>query len=101
MSNRYQNIEILKDVNKKRFYKNNFYPFVEPTDKDLYLITTSEDRYDLLANQYYGDVTLWWLIPVSNRLHCDSLYPPPGIQIRIPLDVEKILEKYRDINVKK
>jgi len=98
MSNRYQSINITKNVDGKRYYVNNLYPEIPPTENDIYIIAVQEDRYDLLATEYYGDKTLWWIIPAANNLACDSLYPPAGIQLRIPVDLESIQKSYRDLN---
>ena len=99
MDSRYDNIQLTKNVEGRRYYVNNFYPETLPTDQDLYIITVSEDRYDLLAYQYYGDQTLWWVIPSANSLDCDSLYPPPGIQLRIPVDITAFMTEYKNINL--
>lgn len=98
MPSRYQYITIIKNDDKKRYYVPNYYPIIPPANEDIYLITVEGDRYDLLANKYYGNASLWWIIPASNNLDCDSLYPPSGIQIRIPVDKEKVLLEYSNIN---
>lgn len=98
MSNRYEYIRIVKNDEGRRFYTNNFYPETLPTDQDIYLITVEGDRYDLLAAQYFGDVTLWWVIPSCNSLDCDTLYPVPGTQLRIPADLQQVLTAYKNIN---
>ena len=96
--NRYENIQIVKSHSKKRYYKDNKYPDIPLSESDLYLITAAGDRFDLLAYEYYKDTSLWWIIPTANNLKCDSLFPDPGIQIRIPLDIESILKSYKAIN---
>ena len=98
MPNRYQYIKIIRDEKGKRYYVNNFYPEISPTDQDLYLITTEGDRYDLLAAQYLGDKTLWWIIPSCNSLDCDSLFPPSNIQLRIPATTVPFLQEYTNLN---
>ena len=67
---------------------------------DIYVITQQNDRYDLLANQYYNDPTLWWIISVANAdiLIQNSLIPPVGVQIRIPSDISNILNSYNKLN---
>ena len=40
------------------------------------------DRLDILAHQFYGDVTLWWYIAKANGL--SDLRVDAGISIRIP-----------------
>jgi hypothetical protein len=98
--NRYQNITLTKyNSTGSQYYLNNIYPDVEFTEDDNYVITTLGDRLDLLANNFYGDPSLWWIISSANSLPGDSLYPPIGIQLRIPTDVRTILESYKVINI--
>jgi len=96
--NRYGTIDIIKNNKGKRYYVNNIYPDIPVSSTDVYVITTGEDRLDLLANMYYKDVTLYWIIASANNLSCDSLYPPTGQQLRIPLDIETIVNEYININ---
>ena len=98
MANRYENIEVVKSPLGRRYYKNNFYPQILPLDSDIYVIATEEDRYDILAVEYYRDKTLWWIIPTANSLDCMSLKPDPGIQLRIPTDLVEILDQYNSLN---
>lgn len=98
--NRYQNITLTKyNSTGSQYYLNNIYPDVEFTEDDNYVITTLGDRLDLLANNFYGDPSMWWIISSANSLPGDSLYPPIGIQLRIPADVRTILESYKVINI--
>ena len=98
--NRYQNITLTKyNSTGSQYYLNNIYPDLVITEDDNYVITTLGDRLDLLANNFYGDPSLWWIISSANSLPGDSLYPPIGIQLRIPTDVRSILESYKVINI--
>lgn len=98
--NRYQNINLTKyNSTGSQYYLNNLYPDVEYTENDNYVITTLGDRLDLLANNFYGDPSLWWIISSANALPGDSLYPPIGIQLRIPTDIRSALESYKTINI--
>jgi chitinase len=102
---RYKDIATLK-INQNRqdrlgieFKKTVTYPYIPPTDRDIYVITTQGDRYDILAQKYYNDSTLWWIIPIANDiLEKNSLYPPLGIQLRIPTNINEVLAKYIEIN---
>jgi hypothetical protein len=98
MNKRYQGIKVTKNDAGKRYYVNNIYPEVLPTENDIYVIAVEEDRYDLLANEYYGDKTYWWIIPAANNLACDSLYPPLGLQLRIPTNIDAIIRSYNTLN---
>lgn len=99
MASRYQYIQTAKlNVTGSLYYRTNVYPTIEPTDADYYVITTMEDRLDLLAFDFYQDSSLWWIIASANALPGDSIYPPIGIQLRIPTNIQTILGSYNIIN---
>lgn len=96
---RYDNTPILKDkTTGRRYYKNTLYPQINPKLSDIYVITNGGDRLDLLANQYYKDPTLWWIIASANNMSKDSIYITPGTQLRIPTDITSFLDEYDKIN---
>jgi hypothetical protein len=64
--NRYQDIQIIKNSEGTRYYKNSKYPRIPLSINDIYVITTERDRLDILAQQYYGDSSLWWIISIDN-----------------------------------
>lgn len=99
MQSRYQNIPITKlNVTGSAYYQTNVYPAIQPTNNDYYIITTINDRLDLIAFDFYQDSSLWWIIASANALPGDSIYPPIGVQIRIPTDIKKILGEYNLVN---
>ena len=102
MKNRIRDIEILLDSNKKRYFKPIKYPEIPLSINDIYVITTTGDRLDLLAKQFYNDVRLWWIITSANRdvIRRDSYALKPGLEIRIPTNVSSILNKFEIINNK-
>ena len=105
--NRYQNIRIVK-VDKKPIYQTTKYPEIPLTDSDVYVYATQGDRFDVLANQYYGDQSLWWIISIANTaiagtllpsdLPQDSLIIPEGKQIRIPANYAEVLNIFKVLN---
>jgi hypothetical protein len=94
----YDSIRVVEGPDRKKVHINVFYPYIPPTSADVYVITVRGDRYDLLASNYYGDVSLWRLIPRANNLVCDSLYPPVGIQLRIPANAQTLVQEYKSLN---
>ena len=86
--------------NNKRYYKSLKYPEIPLSANDLYVITTSGDRLDLLANEYYQDIGLWWIISTANTdvIRRDSFRLKPGIEIRIPANVQGIIEAFEALN---
>lgn len=98
--NRYENIgRSNSDQSGSLYYTNNLYPDVPFSDNDSYVISTLGDRFDIMASNFYGDSTLWWVIPVANSLPGDSLFPPPGLQLRIPNNLREILQNYKYVNI--
>ena len=97
--NRYQNIPIIKNSEGTRYYRDNKYPRIPLSVNDIYVITTIGDRFDLLAQQYYGDSSLWWVISSANEnLPQNSLYIPVGTQLRIPSNSSEAITSYTFLN---
>ena len=69
------------------------------SESDVYVITTVGDRLDSLAYSYYNDATLWWVIAMANNNATKgALYPIPGTQLRIPTDINSVLDQYEQFN---
>ena len=87
-------------LDKKRYYTTIKYPEIPLSVDDFYIITTIGDRLDNLANQFYEDVNLWWVITSANPdvIKRDSFMLEPGIEIRIPADLQTILENFDELN---
>lgn len=99
MNYRYQNIEIKKNSQRgDQFYSNNIYPDIPLSNNDNYIIAVLGDRLDLIALDFYGDTSFWWVIASANALPGDSLYVQPGMQLRIPVDVSSVINDYKLIN---
>lgn len=96
---RYINSDILKTKEtKKQYLESTIYPIIRASDDDMYIISEAGDRLDLLANKYYGDQTKWWIIATANNINDATFYVQPGIQLRIPMDTNKILIDLQNIN---
>jgi hypothetical protein len=105
--NRYQTIPTIL-INNKPVYQTVKYPEIPLSFDDIYVYTTQGDRFDVLATQYYGDQSLWWIISIANTavagtslpsdLPQDSLVIPEGSQIRIPANYNEILIDYKNLN---
>lgn len=98
-NNRYEPARIRKNKSGSRYFTTTFYPSIPYSLNDIYVITGEGDRLDLLANQYYKDSSLWWIILSANPLiPKDSLFIPVGTQLRIPVNVQNILANYSSFN---
>tara|TARA_R110000822_G_scaffold291727_1_gene413688 strand:+ start:829 stop:1128 length:300 start_codon:yes stop_codon:yes gene_type:complete len=97
--NRYRNIKILNNAQGIKYYKGTKYPEIPLSEDDIYVITVFGDRLDILANQYYGDSTLYWIISAANPSQSfSSMYIIEGSQLRIPNNVSNVLSSYRALN---
>ena len=74
----------LKDDNGISRKSTTILPSVPSTPQDVFIVTTSAERLDKLANTFYGTATLWWLIASVNGLGKGTLVVPANSVIRIP-----------------
>ena len=76
------------------------YPEIPLDVNDTYVYTTIGDRLDLLSQQFYGDVSLWWIIASANPdvLALSSIQVPDGIELRIPASVTLAKSLFNQIN---
>jgi len=104
MPSRYQSISTMKSdtgitsTSGKTIYQPTYYPSTNANINDSYIITGASDRLDLIANDFYGDSTLWWIIAMVNDLEGDSMFPPTGIQLRIPANASDLLNAFNKAN---
>ena len=93
---RYSKTPIVKKYDKKennanvvrRRYITTIYKTIPKSDGDIYIITTSGDRLDTLASQFYGDSRFWWYIAQANNLN--SINIEDGTSLRIPPTIADI-----------
>jgi hypothetical protein len=105
MPSRYTSIDTILDkvpVSKKETlgYQTVKYPEIPLSINDIYVITTLGDRLDSLAQQFYNDVNLYWIISSANpdALNLGSLFVAPGTELRIPTDVSTIKFLFNQLN---
>lgn len=86
-----------KRYDGKRFFQTTSYPPIPPDPSDIYMIASSEDFLDGLANRFYKDSTLWWVIAQANGIR-GKMKPKPGQQLRIPGNINLILTRFGRAN---
>lgn len=95
---RYNKSQIITKKGKK-VHKLTKFPDIPLDITDIYVITQEGDRLDLLAQQFYNDSTLWFIISRANsNIKKNSIVLEPGVQLRIPGNIETIITNYKDIN---
>jgi hypothetical protein len=90
MENRYSNIPTMLKTGKGRVYDSVLLPNIDATDRDIVVITIQGDRLDLLANEYYQDPSMWWVIALKNDMTEVDISMKEGIVLRIPSRNEAI-----------
>jgi hypothetical protein len=99
-TSRYQNIQVIKNSYiGSEYYSNNIYPDIPVSENDIYVIAVLGDRLDLIAFDFYGDTSFWWVIASANALSGDSINVEPGLQLRIPANLPGVINEYRAINI--
>lgn len=103
---RYATIQTLRNTNENVgtlgtvYYRNSKYPEIPLSENDIYVLTDFGDRLDLLANLFYSDVTLYWIIAAANpnEVSFGSLFVDEGTQLRIPINISSIIDSYIELN---
>lgn len=95
--NRYSYTKVKKDKNGVRSLKITRYPEILIRDTDTFHFARDFERFDWLAHKYYNDSTLWWIIAKANGYSHESR-PKVGDKIRIPRDINSILQEFHRLN---
>ena len=96
---RYLTIRERRTTNFKPYKETVKYPDIPLSFEDIYAYTDEGDRFDILAQTYYGDPSLWWVISIANpQFDQGSIFPPLGVQIRIPGNIGAIMNQYEQLN---
>ena len=94
---RYENNKIKTDKDGKREYATTYYPSIPLSNTDQFIQTKDGTRLDTIAQEFYGDISLWWIIAKANGIRGFTSLKS-GIKLRIPSNVSDILEKFKNLN---
>jgi hypothetical protein len=84
METRYSKIPTILKTTKGRVYESVLLPNIEANDNDIVVMTIMGDRLDLIANEYYQDPSMWWIIALKNNMTEVGLSLSEGTILRIP-----------------
>ena len=59
---------------------------------DRFIYPVDGDRFDTLAQRFYGDSNLWWIIAKADNINDGSIGLKPEKRIRIPVEIQSILD---------
>jgi hypothetical protein len=98
MPSRYNYTSKKKNKDGKRVFRPTMYPRIPIKDSDIFIYPRFGDRLDNLAQKYYQDVSLWWIIAKANNLDEAHIGLNVGKQIRIPMDIKPIISKLKEMS---
>jgi hypothetical protein len=81
---RYAQTKAVRDNQGKRRLQSAITPVPPFSADDVYIKITSPDRLDKLANTFYNDPTLWWVIASANGIGKGTLMVARDTVLRIP-----------------
>ena len=82
-TNRYRNCSIL-ELDGTRYLGTRKFGEYERRPDDVFHTIREGDQIDLLADHYFGDPKLWWIIADYNGIAFPLELPAHGTVIRIP-----------------
>ena len=91
---RYSTTGIIQDLNEKRRKSTTIISTIPISVTDIYIQTTSVERLDKLANKFYDDSTLWWIIASANALGKGTIVVPQDTILRIPANYLDIVREF-------
>jgi nucleoid-associated protein YgaU len=53
-----------------------------------------EDRLDIISYVYYNTPDYWWVIAAYNKIKDPIFSLEPGMMIRVPMELNKVLSSY-------
>ena len=97
MANRYNTSKILRDENGTRYLNRVEYPSIPIRDDDVFIRGVFGETFMNIANRFYQDKDLWWIISRANN-QGNSIYTVPGKEYRIPQNITLILQELEQLN---
>ena len=95
---RYKTAKVRRDKDGIRYYKPTIVPNVPIKDSDIFVYPIYGDRFETIAQRYYNDSTLWWIIAKANELSKGQISADPLKKLRIPTEIDDILESVQKSN---
>ena len=95
---RYDSAKVRRNKDGTRYYKPTIVPNVPIKDSDIFVYPVYGDRFDTIAQRYYNDSTLWWIIAKANELSRGEISADPLKKLRIPTEIDDILESVQKSN---
>ena len=98
MGRRFRKISTVVNKENIPYKRNVIYPEIPLDEDDIYVTSQYGDRYDTLAQEFYKDSELWWIISSANNYQKGSLIVTPGVQLRIPANKTAAISLFDEVN---
>jgi len=95
---RYKGNIVKRDKDNNRYYKPRIIPNIPIKDTDIFVYPIYGDRFDTMAQRYYEDSNLWWIIVKANEISDGRIAPDPLKKLRVPTEIDDILESISQVN---
>ena len=95
---RYKNARTERDKNNVRYYRPTIVRNIPIKDSDRFVYPDYGERFDNMAQRYYGDSNLWWIIAKANEISNGKISPDPLKKLRIPTEIDDIIESINNAN---
>lgn len=95
---RYSRASVRTDEDDNRFFETTMLPEIERSPEDLIITTGTGERLDRLADRFYDDPSLWWVIAAANGLGRGDFTVPANIQLRVPQNLNQIERDLETLN---
>ena len=97
---RYTNTRVRFKKDFGRVYSYTIYPKIPIKNSDIFITPKYGDRLENLANQYYQDTSLWWIIAQANGIKGFTALNTENFkgQLRIPTEIQSILNEFSLMN---
>lgn len=96
---RYKSTIIKKDkYTNNRVLRVTEYPKIPASEIDIVYYTRDDDSFMGLANKFYKDQTLWWVIARANGPYTGNFKFEAGSKLIIPMDLSKVFTEMSIIN---
>ena len=89
---RYKKSLVKTDKNGKKYYSPTIIRGIPLKDSDRFIFPLDGERFDTLAQKFYGDSNLWWIIAKANNMSDGTIGLDPEKRIRVPIDIQSILD---------
>ena len=95
---RYNYTPVIRNANNIRVYSATILPYIQPNINDIYINVDYGDKLDVIADLYYQQASLWWIIALANNIGKGSIYIQNKMQLRIPHNIDEIKNLLKNTN---